>query len=79
MTIQINSIIYLHANLTAQRPVIKWARIRKRNETHIQIQKQGNLYHLNNNSHSIEFFIYYVLNSTAYGQLQSQHEYKQQQ
>jgi hypothetical protein len=46
-----NSIlIYLYANLTAQRSVTKWARIKKRNKTHKnKIQTQCNLYLLNNN------------------------------
>jgi hypothetical protein len=44
MIIQLNSIlIYLRANLTAQRPITKLARVKKINITHTnKIQKQGN-------------------------------------
>jgi hypothetical protein len=48
--IQFNSIfIYLHANITAQRPSIKLTRVKKRNK----IQEQGNLYEWNNDNDSI--------------------------
>jgi hypothetical protein len=52
---EFNSIlIYLCANITAQRPITKWAQVKKRNKTHTQIKykKQGNVYYLNNNDNN---------------------------
>jgi ankyrin repeat protein len=42
-------LIYLRANLTAHRPITKWARVKRGNTTHRnKIRKQGNAHNFNN-------------------------------
>jgi signal transduction histidine kinase len=53
--IQFSSIlIYLHANITAQRQITKLARVKKRNST----LEQGNLYDLNSEKSEIRIYVH---------------------
>jgi ribosomal 30S subunit maturation factor RimM len=86
-----NSIlIYLRANSTAQGPITKLTQVKERKETYTKYKTRQNnnnnkesklsFRSYNNINNSIQFnsLFIYVLNSKANGQLQSQHEYKQQ-